>query len=63
MRRFDPSPLTLVELGAVLWYAYGQRVDGGRTVPSAHGVITEMTGHRPLGFLTLGRPATSPHSR
>lgn len=65
VRRFDRSPLTLVELGAVLWCAYGQRADGGRTVPSAHGLyplqVTVLVAERPGAEIAAGayryRPA------
>lgn len=40
VREFDPRPLTLGELGQLLWAAQGQRGSdlGGRTVPSAGGL-------------------------
>lgn len=37
VREFDPAPLTLGELGQLLWAAQGQR-DQGRTAPSAGGL-------------------------
>lgn len=40
VREFDPRPLTLGELGQLLWAAQGQRGSdvGGRTAPSAGGL-------------------------
>jgi SagB-type dehydrogenase family enzyme len=40
VREFDPRPLTLGELGQLLWAAQGERGSdlGGRTVPSAGGL-------------------------
>ncbi|MBW3605109.1 MAG: SagB/ThcOx family dehydrogenase [Actinobacteria bacterium] len=37
VREFDPTPLTLGQLGQLLWAAQGQR-DQGRTAPSAGGL-------------------------
>ncbi|OPY75932.1 MAG: Nitroreductase family protein [Syntrophorhabdus sp. PtaU1.Bin153] len=69
-RTFQGQPITLDQLGYILWSAYGFRKDGGRVVPSGGGlypldiyVIQGKTKDLPSGLLQSGIYHYSPRER